>query len=51
MGMRISSIMVVSYAICVEAPEEEAQRARHLLTAIMEDAFRMPILPLEVEMD
>jgi DNA polymerase I-like protein with 3'-5' exonuclease and polymerase domains len=47
--MKSRVVMVLHDAVCLEGPEEEAQRARHLLKVIMEDAVEMPIVTLEVD--
>jgi len=49
--MKSRVVMVIHDAVYVEAPEEEAQRARQLMKAEMEDAVDMPIVPLEVDIE
>jgi len=51
LNMKSRVVMVIHDAVYVEAPEEEAQRARQLMKAEMEDAVEMPIVPLEVDIE
>ena len=49
--MRSRAVMILHDAICVEAPEEEAEEVRRLLERAMKHAVEMPFVPLEVEFE
>ena len=49
--MKSRIVMIIHDAVYVEAPEEEAEQARHWMKKIMEDAVEMPIVPLEVDVE
>jgi len=43
--------MVIHDAVYVEAPEAEAQQARHWMKVIMKEAVEMPFVRLEIDLD
>jgi len=43
--------MVIHDAVYVEAPEAEAQQARHWMKVIMKEAVEMPLVRLEIDLD
>jgi DNA polymerase I-like protein with 3'-5' exonuclease and polymerase domains len=49
LDMKSSIVMVIHGAVYIEAPVNEAERARHGTTAFMEEDVERPIVPLEVE--
>lgn len=51
LGMRSRVVMTIHDAVYVEAPEEEAEKARDILKAEMEGAVEMPLIPLEVDIE
>jgi DNA polymerase-1 len=50
-GMRSRSVMTIHDAVYVEAPGDEAARARRILKEQMETAVEMPLVPLEVDIE
>ena len=48
--MKSGIVMTIHYAIYVEAPLEEEDRARELLKATMENLVELPVVPLEVDL-
>jgi DNA polymerase I len=50
LGMKSRIVMVIHDAICVEAPLNEEEQARHWMKVIMEDAVEMPIVSLDVDL-
>ncbi len=49
--MKSRVVMIIHDAIWVEAPEEEAERARTLMEDAMKNAVEFLLVPLEVEFD
>ena len=47
--MKSRVVMILHDAIWVEAPEEEAAEAKHLLEESMTNAVELPFVPLEVD--
>ncbi len=47
--MKSRVVMVLHDAIWVEAPEDEAAEAKHLLAESMTNAVELPVVPLEVD--
>lgn len=51
LGMKGRIVMTIHDAVYVEAPDEEAERAKTILITEMENAVEMPIVPLEVDIE
>jgi DNA polymerase I-like protein with 3'-5' exonuclease and polymerase domains len=50
-GMKSCIMMTIHDAVYVEAPEEEAEKAKEILKEQMEAAVEMPFVPLEVDIE
>jgi DNA polymerase-1 len=51
LDMQSRVVMTIHDAVYVEAPEEEAEKAKEILKSQMEAAVEMPFVPLEVDIE
>ena len=49
--MKSRVVIVIHDAVYVEAPKDEAEKARGILKKEMERAVEMPAVPLEIDID